>query len=69
VPVNGFTTRSELGRSSVRLVLLERDRELDLLAGLLAGVASSGGKVVLVRGEAGIGKSALVREFAEGRSA
>jgi predicted ATPase len=50
-------------------VLLERDRELDLLADLLAGVASSGGKVVLVRGEAGIGKSALVREFAEGRSA
>ena len=35
------------------------------MADLLAGVGSSGGKVVLVRGEAGIGKSALVREFVE----
>jgi DNA-binding CsgD family transcriptional regulator len=42
-------------------VLLERDAELRLMADLLAGVGSSGGKVVLVRGEAGIGKSALVR--------
>ncbi len=32
---------------------------------LLAGVDLSGGKVVLIRGEAGIGKSALIREFAE----
>jgi predicted ATPase len=43
-------------------MLLERDEELELLAGLLAGVGS-GGKVMLVRGEAGIGKSSLVREF------
>jgi len=46
-------------------MLLDRDKELGLLAGLLAGVGSSGGKVVLVRGEAGIGKSYLVREFVE----
>ncbi len=46
-------------------MLLERDKELGLLADLLAGVGSSGGKVVLVRGEAGIGKSTLVREFVE----
>ena len=46
----------------VASMLLERDQELDLLAGLLAGVGS-GGKVVLIRGEAGIGKSSLVREF------
>jgi len=45
-------------------VLLERDQELKLLADLLAGVGSSGGKVVLVRGEAGIGKSSLVETFA-----
>ncbi|MCH8991357.1 MAG: AAA family ATPase, partial [Acidobacteria bacterium] len=44
-------------------MLLDRDKELGLLADLLAGVGSSGGKVVLVRGEAGIGKSTLVREF------
>jgi len=32
---------------------------------LLAGVGSSGGKVVLVRGEAGVGKTSLVKEFVE----
>jgi len=51
---------------SVRLVLLGRDLELELMAGVLGGVQSSGGKVVLVRGEAGIGKSSLVRGFAAG---
>ena len=50
-----------LGR--LRCVLLERDRELDLPADLLAGVDSAGSKVVLVKGEAGIGKSALVQEL------
>lgn len=46
-------------------MLLERDREIAQLAGLLAEVPSSGGRVILVRGEAGIGKTALVREFVE----
>ena len=46
-------------------MLLERDQELGLMADLLADVESSGGKVVLIRGEAGIGKSALVRHFVE----
>ena len=46
-------------------VLLEREKELELLADLLADIGSSGGKVVLIRGEAGIGKSALVREFVD----
>jgi DNA-binding CsgD family transcriptional regulator/tetratricopeptide (TPR) repeat protein len=44
-------------------VLLERDQELELLADLLGDIDSSGGKVVLLRGEAGIGKSSLVHEF------
>lgn len=44
-------------------MLLERDRELELMADLLRGVKTSGGKVVLLRGEAGIGKSAVVGEF------
>ncbi len=44
-------------------MFLERDRELDLMGDLLDDVDSSGGKVVLIRGEAGIGKSSLVREF------
>ena len=51
------------GLGRLRLMLLEREKELGLLADLLSGVGSSGGKVVLVRGEAGIGKSTLVREF------
>jgi len=46
-------------------VLLERESELELLGDLLSEVGSSGGKVVLLRGEAGIGKSSLVREFLE----
>lgn len=44
-------------------MLLEREGELGLLTDLLADVGSSGGQVVLIRGEAGIGKSSLVREF------
>lgn len=44
-------------------MLLEREGELGLLTALLAEVGSSGGKVVLIRGEAGIGKSSLVAEF------
>lgn len=44
-------------------MLLEREGELGLLTDLLGDVRSSGGKVVLIRGEAGIGKSSLVREF------
>jgi DNA-binding CsgD family transcriptional regulator/tetratricopeptide (TPR) repeat protein len=43
-------------------VLLEREKELRLLADLLAGTNSEG-KTVLIRGEAGIGKTSLVREF------
>ena len=52
----------------VEPVLLERDAELGVLEGLVAGLESTGGKVVLVRGEAGIGKSALVNGFAEVRA-
>ncbi len=44
-------------------MLLERARELALLIDLVTNLGGSGGKVVLIRGEAGIGKSALIREF------
>jgi DNA-binding CsgD family transcriptional regulator/type II secretory pathway predicted ATPase ExeA len=44
---------------------LEREAELGLLTELLGGVGELGGQVVLIRGEAGIGKSALVRAFVE----
>ena len=44
-------------------VLLERVAELGRLGRLLEGLGSSGGRAVLVRGEAGVGKSALVSRF------
>jgi DNA-binding CsgD family transcriptional regulator len=44
-------------------VILEREEQLATLNLLLDDAASSGGRVVLVRGEAGIGKSALVGSF------
>lgn len=46
-------------------MILERERELGRLAGLLDEVAVAGGRVALVRGEAGMGKSALVHRFVE----
>jgi DNA-binding CsgD family transcriptional regulator len=47
--------------------LLERSSLLEELSGVLA--ATAGGRVVLLAGEAGIGKSALVRRFTERQSA
>ena len=44
-------------------MLLEREIELSRLASLHEEIATSGGRVVLVRGEAGIGKSSLVKAF------
>src|SRR6516164_3111557 len=44
--------------------LLERSGQLRALGGALAAVASGGqGRIVLVAGEAGIGKTALLRRF------
>ena len=48
--------------------LLERASLLDELGAAL-GATATGGCVVLVAGEAGMGKSALVRRFAERHSA
>jgi len=44
-------------------MILERDAELKLLDALLSGLESARGRVVLVRGEAGIGKTALMSEL------
>jgi predicted ATP-dependent serine protease len=41
-------------------VILERDHELAVLAGAGRAAAAGSGSVVLISGEAGIGKSALV---------
>ena len=46
-------------------MLLERANLMDLLAGAVADASKGRGRVVLLGGEAGAGKSALLRTFAE----
>lgn len=56
--------RTTSDNGSDRVPLLERDGELDTLASDLDAVRRSRrGRVVTIAGEAGIGKSALIREF------
>ncbi len=45
-------------------MLLERDAEIRLLSDIVGRLGSTGGKVVLIRGEAGIGKTSLINAFA-----
>ncbi len=47
--------------------LLERDRTLEALERAVTDAAAGRGSVALVTGEAGIGKTSLVRAFAAGR--
>ena len=44
--------------------LLERDAPLGVLAGAVTDAGAGHGSTVLVSGEAGIGKTSLVRAFA-----
>ena len=44
-------------------LLLERDRELDSLRAVLQGAEGGGGRLALVEGPAGIGKSRLLAEL------
>lgn len=45
--------------------LLERDEELGVLTGIVDGVLAGRGAVVLLGGEAGAGKTSVVRAFHE----
>jgi predicted ATPase len=49
--------------------LLEREHFFNELEGLLGAVAAGDGRLVLIGGEAGIGKTALVERFAEAHKA
>ena len=46
-------------------MLLEREKQLADLAAIVVGLEESGGRVVLIRGEAGIGKTSLVDELVD----
>lgn len=48
------------------MILLERDQTLQALAGLLEEARGGHGRVALIRGEAGIGKTSVTRTFVEG---
>jgi len=64
------SARGVAGLGDVADALLERDENVSTLSGLLAEVgSSSGGRFVLVTGEAGVGKSALLRSFCDTLSA
>ncbi len=52
-------------RPGRRRTLLERDAALDVLAAAVRSATAGRGSAVLVTGEAGIGKTSLVREFVE----
>ena len=45
--------------------ILERDSELDRIAAALDAAATGAGKVIVIEGVAGIGKTRLVRETRE----
>jgi DNA-binding CsgD family transcriptional regulator len=47
--------------------LLERDAELDALARALADASAGRGRLVFVAGEAGVGKTTLLRRFVQGQ--
>ncbi len=61
-----------MGSESQRLLcptLVARDEELAMLAGLLASASAGKGATILIGGDAGVGKTALVRRFADGARA
>ena len=63
-----WTDRSPGADTINRVGVLERDQALEQLDSLLAEAAWRRGRLVVVRGEAGIGKTTLVEAFASGRS-
>ncbi|HEX2756363.1 MAG TPA: AAA family ATPase, partial [Candidatus Limnocylindrales bacterium] len=58
-----LTSPSAARASGVLSALIERDEPLAALAGYLDEAAAGSGRFVVIRGEAGIGKTALLGEF------
>src|ERR1700680_4554510 len=63
--VRGLGVRRKVLRSCSVVRLLEREDELGVLADAVQGAAAGRGSVVVVAGEAGMGKSAWLRELRE----
>ena len=59
-----FALRRRYARRVPAIELLERDAALTQLAAMLEAATAGEGGLVLVSGEAGIGKTALLRHFA-----
>jgi hypothetical protein len=57
---------ADVSTPTATLELVERDAHVAALEECLADVAAGTGRVVLVAGEAGVGKTALVRAFCAG---
>jgi DNA-binding CsgD family transcriptional regulator len=60
---------SRAGRVAILKQLLERDAQFAALHAAMAAAKAGQGRLVFVSGEAGVGKTALVREFAEAQLA
>jgi DNA-binding CsgD family transcriptional regulator/tetratricopeptide (TPR) repeat protein len=61
--------RQERGAYAEHVALVERDDLVETLTGLHGEALGGSGRLVLVHGEAGVGKSALVREWSGGARA
>jgi predicted ATPase len=68
VQASGRCPRVPCARETISAVtetrLLERGPELDILAGVAASASAGRGRAVLIEGEAGAGKSALLDAIA-----
>jgi len=65
----GELQEHDAGMSTVARTMLEREASLSTLHEALDDALAGSGRIALVSGEAGIGKTTLVRSFAEGASA
>jgi DNA-binding winged helix-turn-helix (wHTH) protein len=62
-PASGIAPRAPV--SALRDLFVGRERELEVLRAAREGALDGAGRVVLIQGEAGVGKTALVERFAD----